>query len=107
MAEKSASPSSATLNEKMDNSTIKDASRDEEKYSGRASLDRSSSQNESLRGSIVAMQAGTEKDIEKADPASPPVPVKGGINPADFPDGGLEAWLVVLGGWCCLFCRLR
>lgn len=27
----------------------------------------------------------------------------GGTNPEDFPDGGLEAWLVVLGGWCCLF----
>ncbi|CRK41642.1 hypothetical protein BN1723_018847 [Verticillium longisporum] len=27
-----------------------------------------------------------------------------GFNPADFPDGGLEAWLVVLGGWCALFC---
>ncbi|KAI5466826.1 major facilitator superfamily domain-containing protein [Mariannaea sp. PMI_226] len=24
--------------------------------------------------------------------------------PADFPDGGREAWLVVLGGWCALFC---
>ncbi|KAF4979583.1 hypothetical protein FZEAL_4253 [Fusarium zealandicum] len=24
--------------------------------------------------------------------------------PADFPDGGLEAWLVVFGGWCALFC---
>ncbi|KAL7790298.1 major facilitator superfamily domain-containing protein [Trichoderma ceciliae] len=22
----------------------------------------------------------------------------------DFPDGGLEAWLVVFGGWCALFC---
>ena len=27
----------------------------------------------------------------------------GGAKPADFPDGGFEAWLVVLGGWCCLF----
>lgn len=24
-------------------------------------------------------------------------------NPADFPDGGFEAWLVILGGWCGLF----
>jgi len=29
----------------------------------------------------------------------------GGVNPADFPDGGLEAWLVVLGSFCCLFCQ--
>jgi MFS family permease len=40
-----------------------------------------------------------EADLEKAK-----APVSGGPNPADFPDGGLEAWLVVLGGWCCLFC---
>ncbi|KAK3313007.1 major facilitator superfamily domain-containing protein [Apodospora peruviana] len=25
-------------------------------------------------------------------------------SPADFPDGGLEAWLVILGGWCGQFC---
>ncbi|KAF5022438.1 hypothetical protein F66182_5523 [Fusarium sp. NRRL 66182] len=24
--------------------------------------------------------------------------------PPDFPDGGLEAWLVVFGGWCGMFC---
>ncbi|CAK7205798.1 hypothetical protein SEUCBS139899_008577 [Sporothrix eucalyptigena] len=34
-----------------------------------------------------------------APPAGPP-----GMNPADFPDGGLQAWLVVFGGWCGLFC---
>lgn len=27
-----------------------------------------------------------------------------GTHPTDFPDGGLEAWLVVFGGWCGLFC---
>ncbi|RWA10466.1 hypothetical protein EKO27_g4655 [Xylaria grammica] len=32
-------------------------------------------------------------------PAAPP-----GLNPEDFPDGGLEAWLVVLGGSLILFC---
>lgn len=26
-----------------------------------------------------------------------------GWHPDDFPDGGLEAWLVVLGGWCGMF----
>ncbi|KAL6815962.1 major facilitator superfamily domain-containing protein [Trichoderma sp. SZMC 28013] len=34
-------------------------------------------------------------DVEAA-PKPPP--------PGDFPEGGLEAWLVVLGGWCALFC---
>jgi hypothetical protein len=23
---------------------------------------------------------------------------------SEFPDGGLKAWSVVVGGWCCLFC---
>jgi hypothetical protein len=30
-----------------------------------------------------------------------------GVNPWDpsqFPDGGVKAWLVVAGGFCCLFC---
>ncbi|KAH8163983.1 hypothetical protein CIB48_g4269 [Xylaria polymorpha] len=45
-------------------------------------------------------------DIEKGDvdlppQASGPPP---GLNPADFPDGGLEAWLVVVGGSLILFC---
>ena len=37
---------------------------------------------------------------------NPPQPVgpPPGINPADFPDGGFQAWLVVFGGWCGLFC---
>lgn len=26
-----------------------------------------------------------------------------GWHPSDFPDGGLEAWLVILGGWCGMF----
>ena len=38
-------------------------------------------------------EAGANMQIESAGP-----------NPADFPDGGLEAWLVVLGGFCAIFC---
>lgn len=45
-------------------------------------------------------------DIEKgpgnAAPAGPPP--GSGYHPTDFPDGGREAWLVVFGGWCGLFC---
>lgn len=47
-------------------------------------------------------EAEAEADLEKTGAA--PKAVVGGVNPADFPDGGLEAWLVVLGGFCCLFC---
>jgi hypothetical protein len=46
-----------------------------------------------------------EADLEKAE--EEPKPAAGGappgFNPADFPDGGREAWLVVFGGWCGLF----
>jgi MFS family permease len=37
-------------------------------------------------------------DTEKAIPTT-----YQGSNPADFPDGGFEAWLVILGAWCSLF----
>ncbi|KAF2455321.1 putative MFS monocarboxylate transporter [Lineolata rhizophorae] len=40
-----------------------------------------------------------QQQPEEKKPTAPP-----GINPADFPDGGLKAWLVVVGGFCCLFC---
>lgn len=39
-----------------------------------------------------------EEDVEKSAISSSP------MDPASFPDGGLDAWLVVLGGFCCLFC---
>lgn len=38
-----------------------------------------------------------------ADEEKPPPSTTQGPNPADFPDGGLEAWLVIVGAWCCLF----
>lgn len=113
MASESNPPSTnttLTTADKMENSINKDASAPsdnrEERLSGKTSLDQSisSSQNESTRGSIVPNQVAVESDLEKANGAA--VPVKGGVNPADFPDGGLEAWLVVFGGWCCLFCKL-
>ncbi|PBP18749.1 MFS general substrate transporter, partial [Diplocarpon rosae] len=47
---------------------------------------------------------GAEADLEKAGVVPKSTPAPGGVNPADFPDGGLEACMVVLGGWLCLFC---
>lgn len=35
-------------------------------------------------------------------PAGPPLP----FDPRQFPDGGLSAWLCVLGGFCCMYGRL-
>ncbi|CAL3971653.1 unnamed protein product [Diplocarpon coronariae] len=49
-------------------------------------------------------QVGAEADLEKAEVIPKSTPAPGGVNPADFPDGGLEACMVVLGGWLCLFC---
>ena len=73
----------------------------------------------SQRGSKERMEVDTDADVpvvpangadveqggvapaksEAGPPGAPP-----GMNPADFPEGGLEAWLVVFGGWCALFC---
>ncbi|KIN01011.1 hypothetical protein OIDMADRAFT_122536 [Oidiodendron maius Zn] len=69
----------------------------------RPSLDDIRSQDKETEGNIFPeLETVAEADLEKA--AAPPQPVAGGINPADFPDGGLEANLALLGGWCCLFC---
>jgi hypothetical protein len=42
---------------------------------------------------------GQRDDDVVAAAASPPV-----FDPRDNPDGGREAWLVVLGAFCCMFC---
>ncbi|KAI0965533.1 monocarboxylate permease-like protein [Xylaria arbuscula] len=53
----------------------------------------------------VSSREDSSNDIEKGgaeastQPAFPP-----GLRPEDFPDGGLEAWLVVVGGALILFC---
>ncbi|KAI1158582.1 monocarboxylate permease-like protein [Nemania serpens] len=44
----------------------------------------------------------SKSDLETGAAAPPSIPP--GFNPADFPDGGLEAWLVVVGGSLILFC---
>ena len=42
-------------------------------------------------------------DLEKAEVEQ--MSTKPGLNdPKSFPDGGFEAWLVVAGAFCCLFC---
>ena len=45
-------------------------------------------------------EGASETDIEKNKPLEP----HAGVDPNAFPDGGLEAWLVVSGAFCCLFC---
>lgn len=49
---------------------------------------------------------GVDSDMEKGgvEPQQPNAGAPPGSNPSGAPDGGLAAWLVVLGGWCALFC---
>lgn len=87
----------------------------------RRSLDRIPSQNKETQANIIAepedvaqadieRQAATSLSEKKSDAtestaAAPAGPQPGsGWHPSDFPDGGLQAWLVVFGGWCGLFC---
>ncbi|KAI1339841.1 major facilitator superfamily domain-containing protein [Xylariaceae sp. FL0016] len=69
-------------------------------------LDRISSQHGSTNSNIVPeSETAIEADMEKGGAAPPgPSGTPPGFNPADFPDGGLEAWLVVFGGFLALFC---
>lgn len=71
----------------------------------RLSVERTPSQNGETEANIFPEPEGlSQADIEKGGLAQNPAPGAGGTAPSDFPDGGLEAWLVVLGGWCGLFC---
>jgi len=57
-------------------------------------LERVKSPDQETEANIFAEREGlAEADLEK-NAAEPPKPTVGGVNPADFPDGGLEAWLV-------------
>lgn len=96
-----ASSASITTDEKGGEQTPYQNNQNGDKERHSHSLERVGSQNKSTEANIFSEgKAAAEADLEK----SGAVPVVGGINPADFPDGGTAAWLVVLGGWCCLFC---
>ena len=49
---------------------------------------------------------GQPDDAPTSDETAPAPkgPPPGMMNPADFPDGGRQAILTVIGGFCCLFC---
>ncbi|ROV87394.1 hypothetical protein VSDG_09669 [Cytospora chrysosperma] len=84
--------------------------------SSRPSLERITSQNSQTNANIFSEPENVaEADIEKGAkeqtdekedggmPAGGPPPGSG-LHPSDFPDGGFQAWLVVFGSWCGLFC---
>ncbi|KAJ9133406.1 Major facilitator superfamily transporter [Pleurostoma richardsiae] len=74
--------------------------------SARPSLERIPSQNQETEANIWPDPDNVvEADLEKGGAVpTPPPAAPPGMNPADFPDGGMQAWLVVFGGWCGLFC---
>lgn len=68
-------------------------------------LERLGSQNKETEANVFPEpEVEAEADLERNGAIPKSAPVSGGVNPADFPDGGLEAWLVVLGGFCCCKC---
>ncbi|KAI1483653.1 riboflavin transporter MCH5 [Daldinia eschscholtzii] len=70
----------------------------------RHSLERIPSQAKSTNANIFPDPENVvEADMEKGGVAPPAPGAPPGFSPADFPDGGLEAWLVVAGGFCALF----
>ncbi|KAL2072373.1 hypothetical protein VTL71DRAFT_11716 [Oculimacula yallundae] len=100
-----ASGASTIVDEKMPDSVEKSPYEQNGMDNGRPSLNRVGSQNKSTEANIFPESAAqAEADLEKGGVIPKSTPAPGGVNPADFPDGGLEACLVVLGGWLCLFC---
>ncbi|KAM6518162.1 hypothetical protein FSOLCH5_006931 [Fusarium solani] len=94
------SSSSETVNEKA---SVKNTEKPDPQPYASTSLQIIPSQNDDANANIHPEPSNAaEADIEKAQKAPPGPPP--GMAPADFPDGGLEAWLVVFGGWCSLFC---
>ncbi|KAI9723733.1 MAG: hypothetical protein M1812_001033 [Candelaria pacifica] len=51
---------------------------------------------------LPEVEDGPQGDLEEAVAEKPPIPSM--MDPSSFPDGGLEAWMVVVGAFCCLFC---
>jgi hypothetical protein len=99
------SNSSTIADEKMTEASNPTSYEDKTKLrtgTARPSLERMESQNKSTEANIFPeSEMEAEADLEKNGVAQKPTLVPGGVNPTDFPDGGLEAWLVVLGGFCC------
>ncbi|KAI4861671.1 MFS general substrate transporter [Hypoxylon rubiginosum] len=76
-------------------------------YESRPSLNRIPSHGSTNANMYPEPENVVEAEMEKGGIAAVPQQPAGGpppgFNPADFPDGGMEAWLVVAGGFCALF----
>ena len=62
------------------------------------------STSDSFTSSTNNKQSPSDSQEDDSAPTPPPAGPPPGLRPEDFPDGGAEAWLVVFGGWCALFC---
>lgn len=92
------------MTEKTTKTPFEDSEMETARNSDEPALEKLGSQNKETEANIFPEgTAEAEADLEKGGAIPKAAPVAGGVNPADFPDGGLEAWLVVAGGWCCLF----
>ncbi|KAF4630597.1 hypothetical protein G7Y89_g7545 [Cudoniella acicularis] len=103
-ADNGSSASSTTIEDKMAPTTDKSPYDDgaieaDHTPKDRPSFQRYGSQNKSTEANIFPEpEVEAEADLEKTGAIPKSAVVPGGINPADFPDGGFEAWLVVVGG---------
>ncbi|KAJ5524759.1 Major facilitator superfamily domain general substrate transporter [Penicillium frequentans] len=52
----------------------------------------------------LSPQENPSSDVDSKEDNSVPKPADS--NPADFPDGGMRAWTVVAGSWCCMFASM-
>ncbi|CAD0107558.1 unnamed protein product [Aureobasidium uvarum] len=53
------------------------------------------------KGAVATAERPTIGDDGQRDAVATPPPA---FDPRDNPDGGKDAWLVVLGAFCCMFC---
>ena len=53
------------------------------------------------KGAVATAERPTFGDDGQRDAVATPPPA---FDPRDNPDGGRDAWLVVLGAFCCMFC---
>ncbi|KAK5168867.1 uncharacterized protein LTR77_006176 [Saxophila tyrrhenica] len=76
-----------------------------EQEKGQAGVDLGSASAQPLDGSRQSIYEDSKTaDVEQGTPEKPQGPPPGAFDPRQNPDGGLKAWLCVLGGFCSLFC---